>query len=241
MNSKILWIVIAILSLACAGEGYYIHAELSPQPAQAAQAAPQATPADEAAAPAAPPQNPWSALAQWQSQALKNLSAGNPIPPQSFDNLFNDGFFQGQMDPFAEIRDFEKRMAPFFSARQQPLFKRSWRSWFNDRIDLADIEPSVKTTQKQVIVSFKVPGLQKGSLNVSVNGSRIKLSYSAKTTRSRKNAQGEFQSESVRQFEKIIPVPSDAVPGTSRITRSGDTLKIVFSRRKGGASVPRAD
>ncbi len=216
MNSKILWIVIAILSLACAGEGYYIHAEISPQPAPAA------------------PQNPWSALAQWQSQAIKNLSAGNPIPPQSFDNLFNDGFFQGQMDPFAEIRDFEKRMAPFFNAQQQPLFQRSWRSWFNDRMGLADIEPSIKTTRKNVTVSIKVPGLKKGSLNVSVSGSRIKLSYSAKTARIRKSAQGEFQSESIRQFEKIIPVPADADPNANRIVRHGDTVKIIFSRRAGG-------
>lgn len=175
----------------------------------------------------------WAEQDQWIEQARKNLLQGSPIPFKDFDALFNDRFFSHRRDPFAEMLEFQKRLDSELGKREKTLFGRSWSDWLGDRMDLAAIQEKTQETDKEVIVEVKILGLDKDSLKIDVNGSRIRVAYDAKKQEEKKDGNGReiFRSESVQSFEKIMPIPANADSQKSRIVKEGDVVKIVFERR----------
>lgn len=176
----------------------------------------------------------WTEQDQWIEQARKNLLRGSPIPFKDFDELFNDRFFSRRHDPFAEMLEFQKRLDSELGKREKTLFGRSWNDWFGDRMDLAAIQEKTQETDKEVIVEMKIGGLDKDTLKIDVNGSRIRVAYDAKKQEEKKDSNGKeiFRSESVQHFEKILPVPATADSQKSRIVKEGDVVKIIFERRQ---------
>lgn len=168
---------------------------------------------------------------EWYEEARKKLLEGGASPFRRFDELFDDEFFGRKFDPFAEIEDFHRRMAPLLPRDQRSLFGESWNDWFQDRMGLSGIRSEVVTTDKEVVVSFKIPGLKADSLEVDVNEQRIRAAYSAKTVEEKKADGGVARTESVRRFEKIMPIPAGADPAKRRIVREGDSFKVIFERR----------
>jgi HSP20 family molecular chaperone IbpA len=188
---------------------------------------------DAGRAPAAP--DFWAEQDKWMDRARKNLLQGSPIPFKDFDELFNDRFFSRRRDPFAEMLEFQKRLDSELGGREKTLFGRSWNDWFVDRMDLAAIEEKTRETDKEVIVEMKIRGLDGDSLNIDVNGTRIRVAYDAKKHEEKKDGNGReiFRSESVQHFEKVMPIPENADSRKSRIIKEGDVVKIIFDRRQG--------
>lgn len=215
MSNKVLWCVIAMLAATCVGEAYYIHTKnKNDKPASL--------------------QDPLADQDKWIAEARKNLFKGYPIPFRQFDDLFNDDFFGRKFDPFAEIENFHKRFNPLFNDEEKPMFGRSWNNWFQNRMGIADIRPETTTTDKEVILSLKIPGLAGESLNINVNDDRIRIAYDAKSVQDKKDEKGSsyFKSESMRHFEKIMPIPEGADPKKNRIVHEGNTVKIIFEKRQ---------
>lgn len=187
---------------------------------------------DSGHAPAAP--DFWAEQDQWIEEARKNLLQGSPIPFKDFDELFNDRFFSRRRDPFAEMLEFQKRLDSELGNREKTLFSRSWSDWFGERMELAAIQEKTQETDKEVIVEMKIRGLDRDSLKIDVNGSRIRVAYDAKKQEEKKDGNGReiFRSESVQRFEKIMPVPANADSRKSRIVKEGDVVKIIFERRQ---------
>ncbi len=187
---------------------------------------------DSGHAPAAP--DFWAEQDQWIKRARKDLLQGSPIPFKDFDELFNDGFFSRRRDPFAEMLEFQKRLDSELASREKTLFGRSWNAWFGDRMDLAAIQEKTRETDNEVIVEMEVRGLDKDSLKIDVNGSRIRVAYDAQRREERKDGNGReiFRSESAQHFEKIMPMPENADSRKSRIEKEGDVVKIIFERRQ---------
>ena len=214
MNNKVLWCAVGLLSAACAAQAYYIHSQ---------KKAEKSTPAVNDIA---------REQEKWIAEARKSMLGRPPVPFRQFDDLFNDDFFGRRFDPFAEIENFQKRLAPLLSDDQRSLFGQSWKDWVHDRMDLAEIQSESTTTDKEVVVSFKIPGLEGESLNVDVNDDRIRIAYDAKTVEEKKGEHGAYRNESVRHFEKIMPIPGDAYPKKNRIVHDGNRIKIIFERRQ---------
>lgn len=214
MNNKIPWCAVGLLSAACAAQAYYIHSQKKTE--KSAQAVNDIVREQE----------------KWIAEARKSMLGRTPVPFRQFDDLFNDDFFGRRFDPFAEIENFQKRMAPLLSDDQRSLFGQSWKDWVHDRMDLAEIQSESKTTEKEVIVSLKIPGLTGESLNVDVNDDRIRIAYDAKNVEEKKGAQGAYRNESVRHFEKIMPIPEEADSKRNRVVHEGNLIKIVFERRQ---------
>lgn len=101
-----------------------------------------------------------------------------------------------------------------------------------EEMDFAEIESESKITANEVIVSLKIPGLKGESLNVDINDDRIRVAYDAKSVEEKKSSQGAYRSESVRRFEKIMPVPEEADPRKNRVVHEGNLIKIIFDRRQ---------
>lgn len=214
MRNKILWCAVGLLSAACAAQAYYIHSQ------------------NKAATDKPSISDVVREQDKWIAEARKNMLGRAPVPSRQFDDLFNDDFFGRRFDPFAEIESFQKRMAPLLSEDQRSMFGQSWKDWFNDRMDVAGIQSETKSTDKEVVVSFKVPGLDGESLKVDVNDDRIRVAYDAKTVEEKKGENGAYRNESVRHFEKIMPIPGDADPKKNRVVPEGNRIKIIFERRQ---------
>jgi HSP20 family molecular chaperone IbpA len=177
----------------------------------------------------------WAEQDQWIEQARKDLLQGSPIPFKDFDRLFNDQFFSHHRDPFAEMLEFQKRLDSELGGPEKTLFGRSWNDWSGERMGLSAIQEKTRETDKEVIVELKIAGLDKDSLNINVSGARIRVSYDAKKLEDKKDGKGReiFKSESIQHFEKIMPIPQNADPKTSRIAKEGDVVKIIFPRKEG--------
>ena len=178
--------------------------------------------------------DPWAGLDQWMSQANRDLLSGDPVPFRDFDRLFNDRFFGKGFDPFRAIEGFPERFDTLLSPGNRPLFHQSWQDWFQSRMNVTGIDEQIQSTKNQVIVSLRIPGLQKESLNINVDKGRIRVSYSAKSGEEKKDKQGHLiqKSESIQEFEKVIPVPADADPTTAVMAKEGDNVKITFKKRR---------
>ncbi|MEK7233389.1 MAG: Hsp20/alpha crystallin family protein [Elusimicrobiota bacterium] len=203
-----------LLAATCLGQAYYVHAEAENKAKQGA------APADDFR----------KEQDKWISEVRKHMFGGTPIPFRRFDDLFNDDFFGRRFDPFAEIENLHRQMSPLFPKDQRLLFEHSWDDWFQDRMGVTGIESETKTTDKEVILILKIPGLSGESVNI--NDDRIRIAYDAKTVQTRTDAKGRevFKSESVRHFEKVMPIPEGANPQKNRIVHEGDTIKIIFEK-----------
>lgn len=223
MREKLLWCAVGALGAACVGQGCYIYTQHEKRRRPAVE-------------------DFWKEQDEWISETRKNMLGGGPIPFRKFDELFDDDFFGRRFDPFSEVESFHKRFSPLFPNDERSLLGRSWRDWFQDRMGVADIRPEIKTTDDQVILSLKIPGLAGESLNIDVNADRIRIAYDAKTLQEKKDEGGGsyFKSRSVRHFEKIMPIPDGADPEKSRVLQEGDTVKIIFEKVRDQAGKAKA-
>lgn len=184
--------------------------------------------------------DPWAEQEQWIEQARKSLLLGSPTSFKDFDELFNDRFFSRRRDPFAEMLEFQKRLDSEIGSPEKAFFGPSRNDWFGDRMALSAIQEKTREAGKEVIVELKLAGLDKDSLNININSSRIRVAYDAKKVEDKKDGSGReiFKTESIQHFEKIMPIPANADPQKNRIEREGNVVKIIFPKREGAV---RAD
>lgn len=140
---------------------------------------------------------------------LATASAAQGLPMRGFEALFDDHFFSRRYEPFVD-------------------------RWLAEGLDRPALQARTKETGEKVVVELRIPGLDAGSLDVSVDDSRIRVAYDAKEVRSGKDRSGReyFRGVSVRHFERIMPVPESADGRDGRIERDGDLVKIIFKRRE---------
>jgi len=113
---------------------------------------------------------------------------------------------------------------------RDPHLGKALEEWFHARALDTGIRTDVATTDNHVVVSFVVPGLRPESLHVAVNGLRMTISCVAKLAEVKREAHGAYRREAMRQYEMIMPVPSNADARRHRIVREGETFKIIFEK-----------
>lgn len=218
LRQKALWTFIALLLATSVAQGYYLH-----------YAAAAATPPD-----AWSQDDGWRRQQDWLEKARKRLLEDQSKAFKLPDSLFDDELFKPGFDPFKEIEQLERRMSEQLQTPREPLLDQPWDGWFTQRMNLPAIVSKTKKTDKEVVVELTIPGLDKDSLNIKVDDSRIRVTYDAKTVQKKQDGSGRevFQSESESRFEQVLPVPDDADGRSSRIAREGDVVKIIFPRRE---------
>lgn len=111
---------------------------------------------------------------------------------------------------------------------------------FKERLKSPGLQSIVTATPDEVIVSLELPGLRDGSLKINVDGERIRVSYEAVSEEGRGEGPSTYRSRSLVRCEEVLPIPTGADPGNSRIVREGDTFRVVFNRRPEGHAHLRA-
>lgn len=131
----------------------------------------------------------------------------------------------------ADIENLKKRMTPMQQDEQGSLLGQAFEDWFQAKVAVSGIRSDVKITDRQVIVSFKIPGLKAETLKIVVNDVLIRATYSARSFVEANDERGAYRSEAVRQFETVMPVPSDADAAKHRFIQEGEGFKIIFEKR----------
>lgn len=140
--------------------------------------------------------------------------------------------FQARHDQWvADIENLKKQMTPPQQQEQEAILGKAFEDWFQAKVAIAGIRSEIKSTDSQVIVSFKIPGLKTETLKIVINDVLIRASYSARSFVEDKDARGEYRSEAVRQFETVMPVPANADARRHRFVPEGDGFKIIFEKR----------
>lgn len=132
----------------------------------------------------------------------------------------------------SDIENLKKLMTPAQQQEAQALQGDAFEEWFQARIAVSGIKSDIKVTEKQVIVTFKVPGLKAETLQIAISDVLIRANYSARSFVEDKNARGTLRSEAVRQFETIMPVPSNADARKHKFFPEGEGFKIIFEKRE---------
>lgn len=132
----------------------------------------------------------------------------------------------------ADVDSLKKMMTPAQRQESDSLQGRAVEEWFQAKAAVSGIKTDVQVTDNQVIVTFKVPGLKADTLKIAVSDVLIRANYSARSFIEDKNAGGAYAGEAIRQFETIMPVPSNAEPRKHRFVPVDEGFKIIFERRE---------
>ena len=172
-----------------------------------------------------------SELKNWQAEVSGQIARDKMLEGKVFDRFFNDEFFRNHSDPFAEMERIRKEMRNMFSKTDMNVFNSSWDKWFKERMRMDEFRTQVSRTDKNVIVAISVPGIKLQTEDISVSKGRIKISFNAVSKHEEKKNGGVVKSEISKSYEKIMPVPEDAVPRAYDAKIQGDTIRITFARK----------
>jgi HSP20 family molecular chaperone IbpA len=213
MNTKVLYGVIALLLFACLGQAYYIHLKKSADPAVSSG-------------------TDWpSRTDKLQQDVRKKLQKREALPPELFDDFFNDEFFGRRFNPFEEMERMHRQMAEMFQETEKQQFNNSWGKWFSERIGMDDFKTNIFRTDKNVILTMTIPGVDSKTADININNDRIRISFSAKNVQDKKEGGGVMHSESSQSYIKIMPIPDDAIPGTAKIEIKNNQVTITFDKK----------
>jgi HSP20 family molecular chaperone IbpA len=123
----------------------------------------------------------------------------------------------------ADIENLKKQMTPQQQQEQEGILGKAFEEWFQAKVSVSGIRSEIKSTDSQVIVSFKIPGLRTETLKIVINDVLIRASYSARSFIE--------DVEAVRQFETVMPIPVDADSRRHRFVPEGDGFKLIFEKR----------
>ncbi len=216
MKEKAMWTLVALLALLSAGEAYYI---FGARAGAARRTAPSY-------------QEPWKELEDWQKTLDSRLSGGGALNNGDFDSFFNDSFFERRFTAFAQLERIHREMMDAFEGQKKREFGDSWDKWFSERLSMSGFDTQVSRAGGKVVMTISIPGLDAKNTEINVNRDRVRLSFSARSAGSEKNARGNVRSESEESFEKILPVPSGADGNTARVSVKGDAVIITFAEEK---------
>lgn len=132
----------------------------------------------------------------------------------------------------ADADGMKKMMTPAQRQESEPLQGRAFEEWFQAKAAVSGIKTDVQVTDNQVIVTFKVPGLRADTLKIAVSDVLIRANYSARSFIDDKSSASAYTGEAIRQFETIMPVPSNAEPRKHRFVPVDEGFKIIFEKRE---------
>jgi len=131
----------------------------------------------------------------------------------------------------SDMENLKRTMTPAQQREAEGLQGQAFEEWFQAKIAVSGIKSDVKTTDSQVIVTITVPGLKAESLKIAISDALIRANYSARSFVQDKAGAGANRSEAVRQFETVMPVPSNADAHKHRFFPEGESFKIIFEKR----------
>jgi len=230
MREKYMWLAIIFLLLLTVGQACYIYERNAV--------------AKEISEPPGPPEiyqkaysekafdAQWEELEKWRVKVREQINQGFPLLDPDFDDFFNDRFFSGRVNPFAEMERVHSQVSGEFRDSDKTLFDGYWDKWFQQRMKMGQFKTELARTDKDVTLTIRVPGLAARTADINITDDRIRIAFSARTSSVEKSGEGIVKKETSQSYIKILPVPEDAARGTGKVEIGKEEVKIKFERKK---------
>jgi len=229
MREKYLWLVIGILAVLTLGYACYTY---EPEAvAKEISAPPQESAMQRKAHSEKAFDSQWEELEKWRRKVRERIYQGFPLTEPDFDGFFNDRFFAGRLEPFAEIERVRKEMSEEFRDSEKTLFEDYWKKWSGQRLLTGQFKTETAGTDKDITLTMHVPGLSAMTTDVDINSGRIRIAFTANTSSEENTPRGIIKRSGPRNYIKILPVPEDAEPGTGKAVIDGERVTISFRRK----------
>lgn len=173
---------------------------------------------------------PENADACFQDAVSGNHGLSFPRLPGWFSD---DDFFGGAFDPFARMHEMRRRMYDVFRKSGGGFYGNIGDGWFSGAED--DFKTDVSTTDKNIIVSIEIAGMDKNSANIKIDKSGIRISCDVRTIKEEQSEGRSIRSESSKSYLKIIPIPFDAIPETAKTDLDKNRVVVTFDRKSASA------
>lgn len=96
--------------------------------------------------------------------------------------------------------------------------------------EAAGIRSQIVSTDREIIVSFRVPGLRADSLRVAVGPVRVTITCDAVGVEESGGGGRGGRREAARRYEMVMPLPENADGARHRVVGEGEAFKIIFEK-----------
>jgi HSP20 family molecular chaperone IbpA len=152
-----------------------------------------------------------------------------------FDRFFNEDFFSGHRDPFAEMERMHKQLESMMGRQHGGTFNNSWDSWFGNRFlgGSDDIEFQQSEKKNSYEITLKIPNLKENKLDIKIEKEGIAISGEFSQTAEKKGTAGNIVSKSEihRSIAKNLPIPGDADYQKARVENKEDKIIITIPKK----------
>ncbi len=230
MREKYIWVAVGLLALLTLGRACYMYEQKA-----AATEIDRQPPVRPEISKMGHAQKAFDAqqeeLDKWRAKVREQIDQGFALGDRDFDEFFNDRYFSGSANPFAEMDRIHGELSRNLRDAEKTLFEGYWNTWFERRMRMRQFPAEVKRTARDITLTIRIPGLSAGTADVNISGERIKISFSARAQAEEKREGLVTKTESSQSFIKILPVPEDAAAGTGKAVIDGELVKITFARK----------
>lgn len=132
------------------------------------------------------------------------------------------------LDPFEEMRRIEERMnrlfREFWGGRHFPVEEKGRHSLvpFEYREPYADVQE----TNKEVIVTAEMPGVNKGDINIRLRDSTLEISAEKKHEAEGKEKDYYLAERTYRKFYRALSLPAKVLSDKAKATYKNGVLEI---------------
>lgn len=231
MREKYLWVGIVVLAALTLGQACYIY-EQCVMAGESSGPPPVVTRAEMGEHSRKAYGSQWEEFEKWREKVRGQVGRGAPLLDPDFDGFFDDAYFSRGFDPFAEMERIHRRMSEEFIESERAMFDDAWWRWYGRRMKLGRFKMRTERTDSTVTIVLEVPGLASKTADISVTRDRIRLSFTARTRSVGGRGGTTDVSESEEIYVKIMPLPSEAEPGSEKVEIKGETVRIRFDLRK---------
>lgn len=139
-------------------------------------------------------------------------------------------FITGPKDPFREMEEFHERMM-----KQLELISKRSDQNADEKIGgsmFSGIEYSSEDRKDQVLMKFRIPGLESNSVNIDINDKSVYIECDMRKVEEEKDKNGNtvFRAVNREHFSQIVPLPKNVNPGNAVVDTKNDEIVISFPK-----------
>jgi len=137
---------------------------------------------------------------------------------------------------YDEFRRFEDTMNRMFeeiwgtSPRRRPLLlpsgERALEKYLEPSVDIRRPFIDLVETDKEVVATAEMPGLDKGDININLTTDRLEISAETKREEEKKEKGYIYKERRAGSYYRAITLPSSVDPDTSQATYNNGVLEI---------------
>jgi len=131
-------------------------------------------------------------------------------------------------NPFSELARMREDMGRFFA--DSPFSPMQWQQF--QRLPGPSVD--IDETEKEIIVSAEIPGVNPAELDVTVDETKVTISGEIRRSTDRSEEGYRMTERRYGRFSRTIPLPAEVKPDEAVANYSHGVLEIRMNKAEGG-------